>query len=85
MIHGGRERGKRTDLVEFKKLELSAQVLQDLLAGVAVGAVRLGEDDDAVLVDEGLSLGLSFGHGCGRGRRKGAEKSLEVRNGGQVG
>lgn len=76
---------KPTNLVQLEQLELSAEVTQNLLASVAVGAVRLGEDNNAVLVDQSLGLGLSVGHGGGRGRREGAEESLEVRNGGQVG
>lgn len=54
-----------TNLVQLKRCEVRAEFVQQLLAGNAVGAVALGEDDNAVLVDEGLSLGLSGGHGGG--------------------
>ena len=36
--------GRRTDLVELEGVELCAGLGQQLLGGLAVGAVRLGED-----------------------------------------
>ena len=72
-------------MIQLKSSVLSAERVQQILAGLAVGAVRLGEDDNAVLVDEGLSLGLCGGHGGGRGTGEGAEETLEdERNVGRV-
>lgn len=55
----------RTNLVELDGVELCAAVAQKLLGLAAVWAVRLGEDGDGVLVDDGLDLGLCGGHGGG--------------------
>lgn len=55
--------GLRTDLVQLDGVELGALVAQQLLRLATVGAVRLGEDRDRVLVDDGLDLGLCSGHG----------------------
>jgi hypothetical protein len=75
----------RTDLIKLENLVLGTQLGQQILAGLAVRAVRLGEDDDAVVVNELLSLGLGGGHGGGRGAGEGAEEALEnERNGGRV-
>lgn len=40
-------------------------LVQQRLTGAAVWAVGLGEDNDAVLGDNLLSLLLCGGHGCG--------------------
>lgn len=73
-----------TNLVKLERSEVGTVLLQQLLGGSTVGAVALGEDDNAVLVDEGLSLGLSGGHGGGRWSGEGAEETLEdERNGGR--
>ncbi|KAL6166605.1 hypothetical protein ACJQWK_07947 [Exserohilum turcicum] len=57
----------RTDLVELDGVELCAALAQQLLGLAAVWAVRLGEDGDGVLVDDGLDLCLGSGHCGGRG------------------
>jgi hypothetical protein len=63
-----KQRGNlRTDLVQLDSVELCAAVAQQLLGLAAVWAVRLGEDGDGVLVDDGLDLGLCGGHCGGRG------------------
>lgn len=54
-----------TNLIKLKYLKLSTQFLQQILTSFAIRAVGLGEDDDAVLVDEVLSLGLGGRHGGG--------------------
>lgn len=54
-----------TNLIQLKRSELSTKFLQQLLRGIAVRTVRLGEDNNAILVDDSLSLGLSGGHGGG--------------------
>lgn len=54
-------------LVQLDGVELCARVGQKLLRGAAVGAVRLREDGDGVLVDDGLDFGLGGGHGCWAG------------------
>ena len=75
----------RTDLIKLENLVLGTQLGQQILAGLAVRAIRLGEDDDAVVVNEVLSLGLGSGHGGGRGAGEGAEEALEnERNGGRI-
>lgn len=56
-----------TDLVQLNGVELCAAVAQQLLGLATVWAVRLGEDGDGVLVDDGLDLGLCGGHCGGRG------------------
>ena len=40
-------------------------LIEQRLGSAAVWAVGLAEDNDAVLVDDGLSLGLCGGHGGG--------------------
>ena len=68
---------KHTDLVELHEEELGVFLVQQRLGRLAVGAVGLGEDDDAVVVDDLLGLGLGGGHGGGRGRGQGAEEAAE--------
>ena len=87
----GTGRGKKkaarslTQLVELEQLVLGTELVQEILAGLAVRAVGLGEDDDAVLVDEALSLGFGGGHGGRRGAGERAEETLKDEgNGGQV-
>jgi hypothetical protein len=58
------ERGvKHTNLIKLHQKVLCALLAQQRLGGLAVGAVGLGEDDDGVLVDDILCLGLCGGHG----------------------
>ena len=66
---------KRTDLVELHEEVLGVFLIQQRLGRLAVGAVGLGEDNDAVVVDDLLGLGLGGGHGGGRGRGQGAEEA----------
>lgn len=68
---------KPTNLVQLQSSVLGTELVQQLLGGIAVRAVRLGEDDDAVLVDQGLGLGLCGSHGGGVGSGEGAEEALE--------
>jgi hypothetical protein len=56
---------EHTDLIELHQEILRALLAQQRLGGFAVGAVGLGEDDDAILVDDLLGLGLCGGHGGG--------------------
>lgn len=55
---------KLTNLIQFNGSELSIKAAEKTLAGSAVRAVRLGEDNDGVLVNEALGLSLCGGH-CG--------------------
>lgn len=56
-----------TDLVQLENLKVGAELGQELLAGLAVRAVALAEDGDAVVVDDVLGLGLCGGHACWTG------------------
>lgn len=79
------ERSKLTNLIQLESCELRPELVQQLLRSVAVGTVRLGEDDNAILADDGLSLSLGGGGHGGRGTGEGAEEALEdERNGGRV-
>jgi hypothetical protein len=70
-------------LIQLKHSELGIKALKQLLRRVAVRTIRLREDDDGVLVDEGLGAGLCGGHGDGAWAGEGAEKTGEDgRNGG---
>ena len=60
-----------TILVELENGVLGVQVPQQLLGGVAVRAVRLGEDNDGIVVNQLLCTGGGGGHGGGRGGGKG--------------
>jgi hypothetical protein len=68
-----KEKGSLTFKVQLKSSVLSAQAIEELLGGVAVGAVRLGEDNDSVVVDELLGAGLCGGHCGGIWTGEGAE------------
>lgn len=72
-----------TILVQLEELKVRTQILQQLLAGVAVRAVRLGENNNGIVVDEGLGTILSGGHDGGCRGGEGAEETLEKRNGGR--
>lgn len=65
-----------TNLIQLNRKELGATLAQQLLRGAAVRAVRLAEDGDGVLVDDGLHFGLGGRHGGGRGgaREEAAEE-----------
>lgn len=66
-----RRSDKHTDLVELEGVVLGAERREELLGGLAVRAVGLGEDGDGIVVDDVLGLGLCGGHGCGtRGSSK---------------
>jgi hypothetical protein len=69
---GGRSRAEivLTNLVQLNGVKLRARFGQQLLRGIAVWAVALGEDGDRVLVDDGLDFGLGGGHVGGRGARE---------------
>lgn len=56
------EKGLLTLLIQLKGGVLGTKLVQEILAGLAVGAVGLGEDNNAVLVDEVLSGDLSGRH-----------------------
>ena len=56
---------KLTNLIQFNGSELSIKAAEETLAGSAVRAVRLGEDNDGVLVNEALGLSLCGGHSGG--------------------
>lgn len=74
-----------TNLIQFKSRKLRPKLIQQLLRSTAVGTVRLGEDNHAILIDDSLSLGLGGGHGGGRRAGEGAEEALEdERNGGRA-
>lgn len=70
----------RTDLVQLNGIELRTTVAEQLLCLTAVGAVRLGEYGDGVLIDDGLHLGLCRRH-CGRAGGAAEEAADEVGNG----
>jgi len=54
-----------TNLIQFNGSELSIEAAEKTLAGSTIRAVRLGEDNDGVLINEALGLSLCGGH-CGR-------------------
>jgi len=49
------------DLVQLDGVELCAERGEQLLGGLAVGAVRLGEDGHGVVGDDAFGLGLCCG------------------------
>jgi len=59
--------GSIIDLVELNGIVLGAQLAQERLAGLAVRAVRLAEDSDSIVINDGLSLGLCCRHSGGVG------------------
>lgn len=69
-----------TYLVQLDGEKLGAAVRQQLLRLPAVRAVRLGEDGDGVLVDDGLHFCLGGRHGGGAGGAR--EEVAEEGNGG---
>ena len=58
---------KRTDFIQLHEKILRPFLAQQRLGRLAVRAVALAEDDDGVVVDDGLGLGLCCGHGGGGG------------------
>ena len=58
---------KRTDLVQLENLKVGAEFGQQLLGRLAVRAVALAEDGDAVVVNDALGLALCCRHACWTG------------------
>lgn len=54
-----------TFVVELDSGVLGVQTREQLLGGDTVRAVRLGEDDDCIVVDQALGAGCGGGHGGG--------------------
>jgi hypothetical protein len=52
-------------------------VVQEGLGGAAVGAVGFAEDDDGVVVDDGLGFGFGGRHGGGGGACEGCEEAAD--------
>jgi len=69
------------DLIEIDRVEIGAQIRQEVLGSFAIRAVGLAEDSDSIVVND--SLGLDFGSRHSGGGCRCCEESGEERNVGQ--
>lgn len=65
-----------TNLVQLNLEVFSILVVEQRLGRTAVGAVGFAEDNDAVLIDDGLGFGLCGRHGGGTCCRKAAREEV---------
>lgn len=71
-----KEIAKHTNLVQFNLEVFGVLLVEQRLGRAAVGAVRLAEDDDVVLVNNRLGFGLRGRHGGGSGRGEAAREKV---------
>lgn len=54
-----------TNLIQLQRRKIRSQLIKQLLRSIAVRTIRLGEDNNAILINQSLGLGLGGGHGGG--------------------